>query len=112
SFVYSNYSKTTAQQETSVEQLFDTIISNEVYLLIAGVLVIALVFFVVKKMIKLLLYAFLILAAFLAYVFYSGKTVSEAVKPVQEKIEKAEKTVKENKEIQEVKKKVEKELKK
>ncbi len=96
-----------------MENLIDAILSNQLYLIITAGLVIALIFFVIKKMIKLLLYASIVLIAFLGYLIYSEKPVTSVVVPAQKAVEKAEQTINEkNKELQEVKKKVEKELKK
>jgi Ca2+/Na+ antiporter len=96
----------------AMENVIELILSNEIYLLITIGVIIALVFFVLKKMIKLIIYATIILLAFLAYVYYTGESIDTAVEPAKEAIEKAEKNLEENKETQEVKKKIENELKK
>lgn len=95
-----------------MENLIDIILSNEIYLLITIGVIVALVFFILKKMIKLIIYATLILAAFLAYVYYTGDSIENVVEPAKEAIEKAEKNLEENAGTEEVKKKIEKELKK
>ena len=66
------------------------------------------IFFVLKKMVKLLLYAFLFLIALLAYVYYSGNSVSTIVKSVQSAVEKNEKRAQENTTVNAVTKKVQK----
>ena len=96
----------------AMENVIDLILSNEIYLFITIGVIIALIFFIVKKMIKLIIYAAIILMAFLAYVYYTGDSMDTAVEPAKEAIEKAEKNLEENRGTQEVKKKIEKELKK
>ena len=88
------------------------VVSNTSYTLIVACVCIAIIFFVIKKMIKLIMYAFVLLIAFLAYLYYTGETVATTVETTQKAIEKGEQVVKENKVGQEIKKKIEKEIKK
>ena len=85
-----------------MENLIRIILSNSLYATIVGVVCVAIIFFVLKKMVKLLLYAFLFLCIVLAYIYYSGESVSTLVKPVQSTVRKVEKSVQENKVAEEV----------
>jgi hypothetical protein len=70
------------------------ILSNELFTIIALCIIGAILFLAIKKLIKLLIYAAIILVAFLSYVYFTGKTVDSALKPVEKAIEKAEQVVK------------------
>ncbi|KAB2923879.1 MAG: hypothetical protein F9K22_07820 [Bacteroidetes bacterium] len=94
-----------------MEHIADLLLANDLYLLIAVVLALAIVFSIIKKVLKLLLYAVIALAAFVAYVYYTGTPVQEVIEQGTEAVRKAEKEVKENETVQEVKKKAEQELK-
>jgi hypothetical protein len=72
----------------------DLILSNELYIIITVVIVCVIVFFAIKKLIKLLIYAAIILIAFLAYVYLTGQTVNSVIEPVEKAVEKAEKVIK------------------
>jgi predicted RNase H-like HicB family nuclease len=95
-----------------MDNVIDLILSNEIYLIITIGVIIALVFFILKKMIRLIIYASIILLAFLAYVYFTGDSIDTAIEPAKEAIENAEKKLEENTEVQQVKKKIEKEVKK
>jgi cell shape-determining protein MreC len=95
-----------------MEQMLNIILTNPLFLFTAVVLIAALLFSIFKKVLKLLLYAFIALAAFVGYVYYTGVSVNEALDPVQQGVEKAEKSLEENKELKDAKEKIEKELKK
>lgn len=96
-----------------MENIIELILSNEIYMLITICVLLAIFFFILKKMVKLIFYALGILIAFLAYVYYAGGSVENVLEPAQQVIEKAEQKVEEqSKDAQEIKKKVEKELKK
>ncbi|MCK9407497.1 MAG: hypothetical protein WCX28_13475 [Bacteriovoracaceae bacterium] len=95
-----------------MEQFFDLLLTNELYMLIAACLVIAIVFSIIKKIIKLLFYSFIALVAFIGYILYTGSTVREITDPIQQGVEKTKKSLQENKELQDAKKKIEKEIKK
>jgi Ca2+/Na+ antiporter len=64
--------------------VINIILSNELYTILALCIIAAILFLAIKKLIKLLLYAVIILIVFLAYVYYSGKTVEKAVKKVEQ----------------------------
>jgi hypothetical protein len=75
-------------------EFISIILSNIYYTMIAVSLIIVILFLVIKKLLKLFIYAAVILIAFLAYIYYTGKTVDSVVRPVEKAIEKAEKLVK------------------
>jgi multisubunit Na+/H+ antiporter MnhC subunit len=77
-----------------MSNFINIILSNEIFTIIALCLIGVIIFLVIKKLIKLLVYAAIILIAFLSYVFYSGKTIDSAMKPVEKAIDKAEQVVK------------------
>jgi Ca2+/Na+ antiporter len=70
------------------------ILTNKLYTFIAICIIGVIIFLAIKKLIKYLIYAGIILIAFLIYVFYTGKTVDSVVKPVEKAIEKAGQVVK------------------
>jgi hypothetical protein len=49
--------------------LIDVILSNKLYIIFAACILGILVFFVIKKTIKLFIYAFIVLIAFLAFIY-------------------------------------------
>ena len=51
------------------------------------------IFLAIKKLIKILIYAAIILIAFLSYVYYTGKTVDSVIKPVEKAVNSAVKPV-------------------
>ncbi len=71
-----------------MSDFFDLILSNRIYLIIAICIVGGIIFFIIKKMIKFIIYAIIILIAFLAYLHYSGDSVNSTVEPVQKAIKK------------------------
>ena len=70
------------------------ILSNKYYMIIAACILIVIVIFVIKKAIKLFIYAFIILIAFLAYIYYTGKSVTSIIEPIQKAVKKAEQIIK------------------
>jgi hypothetical protein len=72
----------------------DLILSNTLYIIIMACIFGVMVYFVIKKTTKLFLYASIILIAFLAYIHYTGKSVTSTIKPVQKAVEKAKQVVK------------------
>ena len=91
-----------------MEDFVRLILSNSLFTIVLGGVCFVIIFFVLKKMVKLLLYAFLFLIALLAYVYYSGNSVSTIVKSVQSAVEKNEKRAQENTTVNAVTKKVQK----
>jgi predicted membrane metal-binding protein len=89
-----------------MEYLIHLILSNSLSTILVGGVCLVIIFFLLKKMVKLLLYAFLFLLAVLAYIYYSGGSVSTIVKPVQSAVKKVEKSVRVNKDVDEARKKV------
>ena len=72
----------------------DIILSNKFYMIFAICIVSVIVFFVIKKTIKLFIYAVIILIAFLAYIYYTGKSVTSTIEPVEKAVKKAERVIK------------------
>lgn len=69
-----------------MDQLVDKIISNPLHLVITIILAILVLYAIVKRVIKLLLFLVIVVAAFLAYVHYTGSTVKDTLKKVGEKV--------------------------
>ncbi|MBI2429252.1 MAG: hypothetical protein HYV29_10750 [Ignavibacteriales bacterium] len=96
-----------------METILTEIANNDTYLIITGVLVIALIFSAIKKITKLLLYTVVALAAFFVYLYYTGESVASTIEQGQEAVEEAKEKVDEKKEeIETAKKKAEEQLKK
>ena len=62
-----------------------TILSSPVYMIIAGIALVIILFLIIKKLFKFLLYACIIFIAFLAYVHYTGGSVKETIKNAKDK---------------------------
>ena len=62
-----------------------TILSSPVYMIIAGIALVIILFLLIKKLFKFLLYACILFIAFLAYVHYTGGNVKETIKNAKEK---------------------------
>lgn len=96
-----------------MENIIDLLLGNEVLLIATVCVIVALIFFIIKKMMKLTFYALGILIALLAYLYYTGESVTTLIEPAKETIEKAEEKVEQSKkEAEQIKNKVETELKK
>ncbi len=97
-------------------QLFDQILANPLYTIIAVVILVVLVFAIIKKIIKLIITILILLAAYLAYVHYIGgdteQIINKTIQTGTETAKKTQKKVEENKQIQEAKKKLETVIKK
>lgn len=77
-----------------MSDFIDIILSNRFYMIMAACILSVIVFFVIKKAIKLFIYALIILIAFLAYIYFTDRSVNSAITPVQKAVKKAEKIVK------------------
>jgi Ca2+/Na+ antiporter len=88
-----------------MEDLFRLILSNPLYTIFVGGVCMVIIFLALKKIIKLLLYAFLFLLIVLAYIYYSGESLTTIVRPVQSVVKKVEKRMQENTAVEEVAKK-------
>ena len=101
---------------TPMEHLFDQILANPLYIVIALVLLAVLIFSIIKKIIKLIIYIAIALLAYVAYIHYFGSDrnsiIEKTIQKGTEKVVEVKKSVEENKQIQAAKKKIEKELKK
>jgi len=77
-----------------MSDFIDIILSNKFYIIIAACILSVIVFFVIKKAIKLFIYAFIILIAFLAYIYYTDRSVTSNIAPIQKAVKKAERVIK------------------
>jgi ABC-type bacteriocin/lantibiotic exporter with double-glycine peptidase domain len=68
-----------------MEQIIETLTSNPIYLVVAVVLALIILFGVVKKIFKLALIVLALLVLFVAYMVVTGKEVT--VKSVQEELQ-------------------------
>jgi rubrerythrin len=75
-----------------MQGIIDLILSNTLYMIIAGVLVLGLIIFLMKKVFKL---AMIIVFALLAYGGYLYMTEDDPMKIIQQKLDKGKATVKE-----------------
>ena len=68
-----------------MQYLINTILSNPVYIAIAGIAIVIILFLLIKKLLKFLAYACILFIAFLAYVHLTGGSVKETITDVQNK---------------------------
>lgn len=68
-----------------MKNLIDTILSNPVYMIIAGIAIIIIIFLLMKKFFKYFLIACLLFIAFLAYVHFTGGSVEETINDAKNK---------------------------
>jgi uncharacterized BrkB/YihY/UPF0761 family membrane protein len=68
-------------------QLLENLMSNPIYIAIGVVIVLILFYVVMKKIIKLIIFVFILLLAFLAYVHFIGGDVNDTIDKVKEKRE-------------------------
>ena len=68
-----------------MDNLINTILSSPLYQIIVAILTIVLVFFLIKKLFKLVIVAIIIFTAFIAYVHYTGGDVNNIVKQATDK---------------------------
>jgi cell division protein FtsW (lipid II flippase) len=66
-------------------QLLENLTSNPLYIAIAVVIVLILLYVVMKRIIKLVIFVFILLLAFLAYVHFTGGNVNDAIDKVKGK---------------------------
>jgi hypothetical protein len=67
-----------------MENFMSIILSNTVYMIIAGVAIAIILFLLIKKLFKFFLFACILFIAFLAYIHYTGGSVKETIKDVKE----------------------------
>lgn len=70
-----------------MENLINTIFSNPVYIVIAGVIFAIILFLLIKKLFKFFIYACVIFIAFLVYVHFTSGSVKETIKDAKDKTE-------------------------
>ena len=67
-----------------MENFMSIILSNTVYMIIAGVAIAIILFLLIKKLFKFFLFACILFITFLAYIHYTGGSVKETIKDVKE----------------------------
>jgi ABC-type transport system involved in cytochrome c biogenesis permease subunit len=77
-----------------MSDFINVILSNKLFMIIIACTLVIIVYFAIKKMIKFFIYAFIILVAFLAYIHYTGESVTSTIEPVQKAVKKAEHVIK------------------
>ena len=68
-----------------MKNLIDTILSNPVYMIIAGIAIIIIIFLLMKKFFKYFIFACILFIAFLAYVHFTGGSVEETINDAKNK---------------------------
>ena len=68
-----------------MENLIRTILSNPIYLIITGLAIVIIIFLLIKKLFKILIYTFVLFIAFLIYIYLTGGSVNETIKDVKNK---------------------------
>ena len=68
-----------------MENLISTILSNPIYLIITGLAIVIIIFLLIKKLFKILIYAFVLFIAFLTYIYLTDGSVNETIKDVKNK---------------------------
>ncbi len=62
-----------------MQDLIDKILSNPLYIAISVVLIIVLLYAIFKRIMKLLIFFFIAIILFLAYVHYTGNSVKDKI---------------------------------
>ncbi len=62
-----------------MQELIDKVISNPMYLTIAVILIVVLLYGIVKRIMKLLIFLFIAVILFLMYVHNNGNTVKDKI---------------------------------
>ena len=70
-----------------MDNLISTILSNPVYMIIAGIALVIIIFLLLKKLFKLFFWACAFFIVFLAYVHYTGGSVKDTLIEAKEKSE-------------------------
>jgi hypothetical protein len=66
-----------------MENFMSIILSNTIYVIIAGFAIAIILFLLIKKLFKFFLLACILFIAFLAYINYTGGSVKETIKDVK-----------------------------
>ena len=91
--------------EETINNIIAALYSDPIYLIIAVILSALLLYSLIKKLIKFMLYVLAILVLYLGYLYYSGKEIPKDINEIKETIEKVrgqvidniDKIIKENK---------------
>jgi hypothetical protein len=62
-----------------MQDLIDKVIANPLYLTIGVILIVVLFYAIFKRIIKLLIFLFIAIILFFAYVHYTGNTVKDKI---------------------------------
>ncbi len=62
-----------------MQELIDKVISSPMYLTIGVILIVVLLYAIMKRIIKLLIFLFIAVILFLVYVHYNGNTVKDKI---------------------------------
>jgi cell division protein FtsW (lipid II flippase) len=65
-----------------MQDLIDKVMSNPMYLTIGVILVVVIFYAIFKRIIKLLIFLFIAVILFLAYVHYNGNTVKDKIERI------------------------------
>jgi ABC-type transport system involved in cytochrome bd biosynthesis fused ATPase/permease subunit len=65
-----------------MQDLIDKVMSNPMYLTICVILVVVIFYAIFKRIIKLLIFLFIAVILFLAYVHYNGNTVKDKIERI------------------------------
>jgi len=69
-------------------EFINLVMSNRYYMILILSLLGVIIFFIIKKMTKFFIYGFIILLAFLAYLFYTGGPDNSTIEPVKDAVKK------------------------
>jgi uncharacterized protein YqhQ len=67
-----------------MSDLIEMVLSNTLYIIITACILGVMVYFGMKKMTKLFIFALIALVAFLSYVYYTGESVEDTVEKAGE----------------------------
>ena len=67
-----------------MENFLSIILSNTLYIIIAGSAIVIILFLLIKKLFKFFLLACILFIVFLVYIKYTGGSVKETIKDVKE----------------------------
>jgi uncharacterized protein YybS (DUF2232 family) len=75
------------KKRVKMDQIVEAITSNSIYLIIGGVLVIAFLFMLLKKLIKLAILILLLAIGYVGYLHYTGGDLPISTDDIKDKIE-------------------------
>lgn len=69
-----------------MDEIINTLTSNNLYLIIAAIIVLVFAYVIVKKLIKIALFILIILIGYFGYLYYTGKEMPVDANDLKEKI--------------------------